>query len=159
MKSGGQIPWNAVNYLQNVQNLLTDVKSQYELRFKGPIVLFDALVGYLPNSERDKARILQCERNCYEKFYWLCCIRGEKFGRKILWLLLLKNWKILASSNLFQKTECERSPDNPKIWRICISCGRCFSKIIRERPRIPRTHSETGNHRKERESQRRISWR
>ena len=31
----------------------------------------------------------------------------------------------------------------PKRWRICVSCGRWFSNIIRKRLRIPRTHSET----------------
>ena len=41
----------------------------------------------------------------------------------------------------------------------CISCGRWFNNIIRKRLRIPGTHSETGTHRKERESQRRISRR
>ena len=39
------------------------------------------------------------------------------------------------------------------------SCGRWCSTIIRERLRIPRTHSGTGIHRKERESQRRLSRR
>ena len=32
------------------------------------------------------------------------------------------------------------------------SCGRWLSKIIRRKLRIPRTHSETGIHRKEREN-------
>ena len=56
-----------------------------------------------------------------------------------------------------QKTQFERSPNNHKKTRICISCGRWFSNLIRERLRIPRTHSETGIHRKEEKSQRRIS--
>ena len=47
----------------------------------------------------------------------------------------------------------------PPKWRIYISYGRWFSKIIRKRLLIPRTHSETGIHRKEREPQRRISRR
>ena len=59
--------------------------------------------------------------------------------------------------NLSQQTECNRSPDNPQWRRICIFCGRWFYNIIRKRLRIPRTHSETGTHRKERESQRKIS--
>ena len=50
-------------YLQDVRNLLAEVKSQNERKSgkscKGPITFFGALVGYLPNSERDKARILQ----------------------------------------------------------------------------------------------------
>ena len=74
---------------------------------------------------------LFAERNLGGRYsdYW--CWRIGKFWRH---------------QNIFQKTECERSLDNPKIWRICISCGRWFSKIIRERLRIPRTHSQTGNH-------------
>ena len=67
-------------YLRNVQDLLADGKSQNERRsgesFKGPIILFGALVGYLPNSERDKARIHEFERNFNEEFYWLYFIRG-----------------------------------------------------------------------------------
>ena len=39
----------------------------------------------------------------------------------------------------------------PKRWRTYISCGTWYSKIIRNRLRIPRTHSETGVHREERE--------
>ena len=53
----------------------------------------------------------------------------------------------------------KKSWEPQKRWRIHISCGRWFSKIIRKRLRIPRTHSEAGIHRKERESQRIISWR
>ena len=48
-------------YLRNVQDLLADEKTPYERRlgesFKGPIIPFGAQVEYLPNSERDKARI------------------------------------------------------------------------------------------------------
>ena len=50
-------------YLRYVQDLLADGTTQYERRFgesfKGPIILFGALVEYLPNSEREKARIYQ----------------------------------------------------------------------------------------------------
>ena len=67
--------------------------------------------------------------------------------------------KVGRIRNLSQKTECKISPNNQQRRRICISCGRWFSNIIRKRLRIPRTHSETGTHRKERESQRRISRR
>ena len=58
--------------------------------------------------------------------------------------------KVGCIRQLSQKTMCKRSPDNSQRRRICISCGRWFTKIIREQLRIPRTHSETGIHRKER---------
>ena len=78
----------------------------------------------------------------------------ENFGKKILWIQ--KNGCI---RNMSQKIGCKRSPNNPQRRRNCISCGRWFSNIIRKRLRLPRTHSETGIHRKERKSQRRISRR
>ena len=50
-------------YLRNVQEIPADGKTPYERRFgesfKGPNNPFGAQVEYLPNSERDKARIHQ----------------------------------------------------------------------------------------------------
>ena len=57
--------------------------------------------------------------------------------------------KVECIRNISQKTECKRIPNHPQRRRICIFCGRRFSNIIRKRLRIPRTHSETGTHRKE----------
>ena len=79
----------------------------------------------------------QNERRFRKSLCNMPCSRRKFFGKKIFWLLRLKKLEKL------------------KRERICISCGRWFSKIIRKRLRIPRTHSETGIHRKERESQRR----
>ena len=88
-----------------------------------------------------------------------CFVRGEKLGRRCsdCW-----DWRIEmldASESFPRRLNGKESLDNPERWKFCISCGRWFSKIVRKRLRIPRTHSETGNHREERESQRRISWR
>ena len=96
--------------------------------------------------------------------------RIHQFGKKILpeiflscawsrWHLEMRHsgcwyWRIRKVGcirNLSQKTECNRSPDHPQRRRLSISCGRWFSNIIRERLRIPRTHSETGTNRKGRE--------
>ena len=56
-------PLECFCYLRNVQDLLADGKTPYERRvgesFKRPINPFGALVEYLPNSEKDKARIHQ----------------------------------------------------------------------------------------------------
>ena len=67
--------------------------------------------------------------------------------------------KLIASETYPRRLNAKEVLITPKRWRIYISCGRWFSNIIRKRLRIPRTHSETGIHRKERESQRKISWR
>ena len=125
--------------LRNVQDLLAEGKTPYERRFaesfEGPIIPFGALVEYLPNSERDKARIHQ-------------------FGEKSITILIADIEKLEKL-----KTECKGSLDILEKRRICISCGGWFSKIIRKGLLIPRTHSETGSHRKERVSPRRISRR
>ena len=60
-------------YLQDVENFLTDGKSQYELRsgesFQGPIVLFYALLGYLPKlREKTKHEFIDLEENYYVEF-------------------------------------------------------------------------------------------
>ena len=144
-------------YLRNVQDLLADGKTPYERRFgesfKGSIMLFDALIGSLPKlREKQSKKCINWKEITTRNFYRLCFTRGRELGKKIFWLLMLKNWKIWRHRNIFQKTEHKRSLDNPQRWRICISCGRWFSKIIRKKLRIPRTHSGTGIHRKERES-------
>ena len=67
-------------------------------------------------------------------FFWVC--RPTPFGSRCCCFCFV----VGCINILSQKTECQRSLDNPQSWRICISCGRWFSKIIR----IPRPHTETG---------------
>ena len=148
-------------YLRNVQDLVADGKTPYERRFgesfQGPVIPFGALVEYLPDSERDKARIHQFEKKVLPGIVpGYALIAGGIWKGDIL-IADTEELEIGCIRNISQKTEFKRSLDNPQRRRICISCGRWFSKIARERLRIPTTHS--GIHRKGRESQRRISRR
>ena len=132
------------------------LKTPYERRFgesfKGPIIPLGALVEYLQNDERDKARIHQFGKNV---------LPGSALIAGRIWkgVILIADIEELQRLDASQKTVCKRSPDNPQRRRICISCGRWFINIFRKRLRIPRIHSETGTHRKKRDSQRRISRR
>ena len=58
-------------YLRNVQDQLADGKTPYELgeSFKGPMIPFGALVEYLPNYERDKARIHQFKQKVLQESF------------------------------------------------------------------------------------------
>ena len=163
MKNEGQIPWNAFTICKMSKTYWQTGNLRYERRsgesFKGSIILFVALIGYLPELRETEQKFINWKEIITRNFIGYALFAEGEFGKKIFWSLILKNWKIWRHRNIFHKTEYKRGPDNPKRWRVCISCGRLFTKIIRKKLRILRTHSETGIHRKEIESQRRISWR
>ena len=163
MTSGGQILWNAVAICEMSKTSWQTGKTPYERRFgeplKGPIIPFGAMVEYHPFSPRDFSRIHQFGNKVLPGiFLGYEPIAGD-LERRFPDCRFRRIGKVGCIRNLSQKTECKRSPDNLQRRRICISCGRWFNNIITKRLRIPRTHSETGTHRKERESQRRISRR
>ena len=135
------------------------MKDALENHSKGPIVPFGAMVEYHPISPRDFSRIHQFGNKVLPGiFLGYEPIAGD-LKRRCSDCRFRRIGKVGRIRHLSQKTECKRSPDNLQRRRICISCGRWFNNIITKRLRIPRTHSETGTHRKERESQRRISRR
>ena len=151
-------------YLQNVQNLLANGKSQIWTKIWRIIQRTNCTIwrtGWIsPRTPRKiKQEFINLEKIITRNCYWFCLIPWWESGKNIFQLLRLKNLEIWRHWNIFQKTECEGSSENPKRWRICIFCSRWFTKNIRKKLQIPRTHYETGFHRKEREYQRRISRR
>ena len=84
-------------------------------------------------------------------------LAGGIWEEKILIAEIEAMEKLDASETCPRRLNAKEVLITPKRWIISISCGRWFSKIIGKRLRIPRTHSETGIHRKETESQRRVS--
>ena len=158
------------HYLQDVQNLLANAKSQIWTKIWWIIqrtnYTFWRIGWKFPKTQREMKHEFINLKEIIMMIFGYALLTVWIWEEDILIIDIEKSKKrgsmkqgISASRNTFQKTECERSPDNPKRWRICISCGRWFSKITKEKLRIPRTHSETGIHREDRESQRRISWR
>ena len=74
----------------------------------------------------------RCEISQWTKIWGILlglALYAGEFGKKMFWLLRLKNCKVGCIRNVSQKTECERSLDNPKRWRICISSGRWSAKL------------------------------
>ena len=61
-----------------------------------------------------------------------CFVRGENLERRYSDCWDWRIWKVRCVVNKSQKTDCERSPDKPKRWRICFSYDRWFSKIVRK---------------------------
>ena len=70
-----------------VQDLLADGKTPYERRLgessKGPIIPFGALVEYLPNSERDRARIHQFGKKVLSGIFLGYALIAGEFGKEI----------------------------------------------------------------------------
>ena len=113
--------------------------------FKGPMKLFGALVGYLPNSERDKAWInSSIWKKILRGINWLCFIRGERIceDEEIRPLQAQKHYAndadVLERYGLFRKSKtsvaklnalnlepvfeslrCPRTPS--KVWKqLCV---------------------------------------
>ena len=153
-------------YLRNVQDLLADGKTPVWTKFWGIISRTNYFIwctgGIISQTLREKQSENSSirEESITKNFCRMCFDRGCNLERRHssdCWYWRIG--KVWCIGNISQKTECKRCPDNPKRRIICISCGRWFSKIISERRQIPRTHTKTGIHRKETESQRRISRR
>ena len=138
--------------LRNVQNLLADGKTPYERRFgesfKGQIIPFGAQVEYLPNSERDIARIHQ-------------------FGKKVSPIIFIDYALIAGDIGELEKLDAsEIFPRRLNAKEVLISqkngefifpVADGSAKINREELQITRIHSEAAVDRKEGEYQRRIS--
>ena len=154
MKSGGQIPWNGITIcrMSKTSWQTGNLKMNEDLvnHSKDQLYYLTHWLDISQNSERWKARILQFAKKLLPGICLGYALIAGEFGKKNSDCRYWRFGKVRCIRNISQKTKCERSLDNPKRWRICISYGRWFSKIIRKKLRIPRTHSETGIHRKER---------
>ena len=75
---------------------------------------------------------------------WIWLHRGENLERRYSDCGLGRFGKDGCIRNLSSLNQRERSIDNTKKIFIHFPCGRWYSKIVRKRPRIPRTHSEQG---------------
>ena len=92
-------------------------------------------------------------------FSGICIDRGVNLERRYS-NADIEESEILDASEIYRRRlNAKEVLITSKKWRICISCGAWFSKIVGKRQRIPGNHSETWTNRKERGSQRRFSWR
>ena len=75
--------------LRNVQDLLADGKTLYERRFgepfKGPIILFGAMVEYYPISARDQSRLHQIGNKVLPAIFFGYAPIAVEFGKKMFW--------------------------------------------------------------------------
>ena len=163
MISGGRILWNAIAICEMSKSSWQTGKLRMneDLVNRSKDQLFHLAHGGIPpkfrarQSETSSIRKESTTRNLSR----ISFDRGENLERSYSDCWYWRIRKVERIRNLSQKTKCKRSPDNSQRLRLCISCGWWFSNIIRKRLRIPRTHSKTGAHRKEREPRRKIARR
>ena len=109
MKVGGQILWNVIPHLRNIQDLLSDGKTPYERRFgkplEGPINHpFGSLVDYYPISAKDQSRIHQFGKEVLPGlFLGDALYAGEEFGRVTYWLQTLRSWKRWTHQKIYSE--------------------------------------------------------
>ena len=137
--------------LRNVQDLLAVGKTRYERRFaepcKGPVTPYGAMVEYDPISARDQLRLHQFDKTV---------LPGIFLGYALFSGRILKGDILVADTeDLETWTRQKSSKHQCKSSRIATK----DIKIVRKRPRFPRTHSKAGTTCKERRSQWRTSRR
>ena len=114
-------------YLRNVQNLLADGKAPDERRFgdpfKGPVILFGAMVEYHPISPRDQSGLHQLDKKVLSGiFLGYELIAGGIRKRDILIADFEALEKFDASGNLSSKNQRERSIDITKRSMVDRNC-------------------------------------
>ena len=84
-------------YLRNGQDLLADGKTPFERRFgetvKGPMILFGAMFEYHPISAKDQSKLHHFDKKVLLEYSSDMHCSREEFGKEILWLQTLRNWK------------------------------------------------------------------
>ena len=110
-------------HLRNIQDLLSDGKTQYERRsgepFKGPTIPFGSLVEYYPISAKDQSRIHQFGKKILPGLFFGYAVfaggiwKRDKNG--------CKQWgvgNVGRIRNLLKKTQCKGSNISIRKWKI-----------------------------------------
>ena len=131
-------------YLRHVQDLLADGKTPFEFGepFKGPIISSGALVEYHPISTRDQLRIHR--KKVFPGIFLWCALIAERLWKGCSACRCGRIGKDGRIRNLSLPNQSKGSIDHAKTIRIHFPSRGWHSKIVRKRPRIPSTHSETG---------------
>ena len=129
---------------------LADGKTHCDRRFgepfEGPIIPFGSLVEYHPISARDQSRLHQFGKKVLPGiFLGKALIAGRIWRGDILVADIEELEKMDVSEIPSSKNQCKRSIDATK-GGICfyIPNSRWYSKIVKKRPRIPRSNSKAG---------------
>ena len=134
---------------RNVQDLLADRKTPHEWRFGESyskeqsfrLEQWSNIIRFQPEIKQEFSNLVREGLTKY--LSGICLDRGRNLGRRYSDCWHWRIGKFGCIGNLSPEIECKRSLDNSVKRRICTSCGRWYSKIVRKRLRIPGTHFKT----------------
>ena len=145
-------------YLRNVQDLLADGKTPYERRFGEPFKRANNTFwsnGWISSdfTERSGENSSIWQESVTRNLSGLWAHRGTNLERRYIDGRPGRFGKVGRIKYLSSENQREGSIDQTKRWWIHIPNRRWYSKIVRKRLRIPRTHSKAGTTCKERRFQ------
>ena len=134
--------------LGNIQDILADGKTPSERRFgepfKGPRTPFGALIECHQSSPKEQVRIHHFDEKVLPKIFRGCELNTGKFGNAIFWKRTWEDLEKFDAPRRINATEILiRQTDDDFI----VSFAGWYSRIVRKRPRILRTHSKAGTDR------------
>ena len=125
---------------------------------KGPIIPFGAMVEQHPISARNQSRLHQFGKKVLPGIFpGYALIAGSNLERRYSDYGSGRIGKVGRIRNLSSKNQCKRSTNASKEIEFHFPNCRWYSKFVRKRLRIPRTHSKAGITCNESRSQRRTS--
>ena len=101
-------------YLRNIQDLLSDGKTQYERRFgepfKGPIIPFGSLVEYHPITAKDQSRIHQFGKKVLPKLFLGYALYAEGIWKGDILVADSEELETMDASEIYsKKAQCKGS--------------------------------------------------
>ena len=162
MKIGGQIPWNAIPNLRNVQDLLSDGKTPYERRFgkpfKGQIIPFGSLVEYYPISAKDQPKIHQLGKKVLPGLFLGYALNAGGIWKGDILVADIEELETMDASEIYSKRLNAEEVIFPKEMEHLFSSRRWTNHTFWKRPGTENIHLDTGTSNPRRRS-RRFSWR
>ena len=148
MKSGGLILWNAIAICEMSKTSWKTgnhcMKVDLENHFKGQITPFGALVEYYPISARHQSRLRQFGKKVLPIIFLGYALIAEGTWKGDIMVANIEELENGRIGNLSSKNQCKKVLTPQKKEYLIFPVGRRYSKIVRKRPRIPRTHSKAG---------------
>ena len=148
--------------LRNIQDLLSDGKTQYERRFgkpfKGPIIPFGSFVDYHPISAKDQSRIHQFGKKGLPGLFLGYALYAGGIWKGDMLVADIEELETMDASEVYSKRLNAKEVILPKQGEFIFSNRRWTNQTSRRRSGTENIHLDTGTPISRRRS-RRFSWR